>query len=98
MNLPSDACEIRAAVRDRHISAVEVCRAAIDRIRAADAALHAFLIVDEEGALARAERLDRERPADAPLLGVPVAVKDNICTAGTRTTAGSRVLERYVPP
>jgi aspartyl-tRNA(Asn)/glutamyl-tRNA(Gln) amidotransferase subunit A len=98
VNLPSDACEIRAAVRDRHISAVEVCRAAIDRIRAADAALHAFLLVDEEGALARAERLDRERPADAPLLGVPVAVKDNICTAGTRTTAGSRVLERYVPP
>ena len=97
MSLPETACEIRAAVAAGTASAVEVCRDALSRIARTDARLHAFLHVDEAGALARAAELDRERP-DAPLLGVPVAVKDNICTAGVRTTAGSRVLERYVPP
>ena len=80
------------------MSAVEVCRAALDRIAQRDARLHAFLLVNEQGALAAADRLDREPPADAPLLGVPVAVKDNICTAGVQTTAGSRMLEHYIPP
>ena len=98
MTLPSSACEIRADVAARRISAVDVCRAALDAIAARDASLHAFLHVDEQGALARAAELDRHPPPDAPLLGVPVALKDNICTTGVRTTAGSRVLENYIPP
>ncbi|HET7695860.1 MAG TPA: Asp-tRNA(Asn)/Glu-tRNA(Gln) amidotransferase subunit GatA [Vicinamibacterales bacterium] len=98
MSLPDNACEIRAAVAAGTLSAVEVCRDALARIARTDARLHAFLHVDEAGALARAEALDRDRPANAPLLGVPVALKDNICTAGVRTTAASRVLESYVPP
>jgi aspartyl-tRNA(Asn)/glutamyl-tRNA(Gln) amidotransferase subunit A len=98
VNLPENACEIRAAVADGAVSAVDVCRDALSRIARQDDRLHAFLHVDEEGALARAAKLDRERPADAPLLGVPVALKDNICTAGVLTTAASRVLEGYVPP
>jgi aspartyl-tRNA(Asn)/glutamyl-tRNA(Gln) amidotransferase subunit A len=97
MSLES-ACEIRAAVRSREVSAVEVCREALDRITRLDPKLHAFLHVDEKGSLDRAARLDRDRPADAPLLGVPVALKDNICTQGMQTTAGSRLLEHYVPP
>ena len=92
------ACEIRAAVRSGAVSAVAVCRDALGRIARLDPALHAFLHVDEEGALARAERLDRDKPADAPLLGVPIALKDNICTQGVRTTAASRLLENYLPP
>ena len=99
MSLPRTACEIRAAVAARDVSAVEVCREALDRITRADPKLHAFLHVDEQGALDRAAELDREPPpAPAPLLGVPVALKDNICTASVRTTAGSRLLEHYVPP
>ena len=98
MSLPESACEIRAAVAARQVSAVEVCRRALDRIAASDEALHAFLHVDEKRALARAACLDANPPPHAPLLGVPVALKDNICTAGVRTTAGSRVLEHYVPP
>ena len=98
MSLPESACEIRAAVAAGTVSAIEVCRDALSRIARTDARLHAFLHVDEPGALARAAELDRERPQAAPLLGVPVAVKDNICTAGVPTTAASRVLERYVPP
>jgi len=98
VTIPRTASAIRAAVAARDVSAVEVCRDALDRIGRLDGALHAFLHVDDRGALERAARLDREPPADAPLLGVPVALKDNICTAGVRTTAGSRLLEHYVPP
>jgi aspartyl-tRNA(Asn)/glutamyl-tRNA(Gln) amidotransferase subunit A len=108
VSLPRNACEIRAAVAARDVSAVEVCREALDRITRLDPTLHAFLHVDEKGALERAAQLDRRPPAGrgggapgldgAPLLGVPVALKDNICTAAMPTTAGSRVLEHYVPP
>ena len=98
MTIPRSASAIRAAVAARDVSAVEVCRDALDRIGRLDGALHAFLHVDDRGALERAARLDREPPANAPLLGVPVALKDNICTAGVRTTAASRLLEHYVPP
>ena len=107
MSLPRTACDIRAAVAAREVSASEVCREALDRITRTDPKLHAFLHVDEKGALERAAQLDRQPPAgrgggapglDRTLLGVPVALKDNICTASMRTTAGSRVLEHYVPP
>ena len=100
MSIPEHVSEIRAAVVSRQMSAVDICRAALDRIRQHDERIHAFLHVDERGALARAERLDREggNAADLPLLGVPIAVKDNICKAGVPTTAASRLLERYVPP
>lgn len=98
MSLPTTACDIRARVAARDISAAEVCREALDRIARGDGPLHAFLHVDEKGALDRAARLDAHPPGDAPLLGVPIALKDNICTAGVPTTAGSRLLEHYVPP
>jgi len=98
VSLPRTACEIRAAVAARQVSAVEVCRDAVRRIRDTNASLNAFLQIEEDRALARAAELDREPPPNAPLLGVPIAVKDNICTSGIRTTAASRVLEGYVPP
>ena len=98
MSGPRSACEIRAAVAAREVSAVEVCRDVLDRIGRRDDPLHAFLHVNEKAALARAAGLDREPDLHAPLLGVPIALKDNICTAGMQTTAGSRVLEHYLPP
>ena len=90
----------RDAIRTRERSAVEVCRETLDRIAALDPELHAFNTVVAERALARAEAIDRdpERWRDAPLAGVPVALKDNISTRGVRTTASSRILETYVPP
>lgn len=95
-----DAAGIRRAVAAREVSAVEVCRASLERIAALNPALNAFITVDAEGALARAAELDRRSTTagDLPLLAVPVAVKDNICTRGVRTTAGSRMLDTYVPP
>ena len=100
MSIPETAREIAAAIASRQLSAVEVCRATLDRISRLDSRIHAFLHVDEEGALARAAQIDRggQAIADLPLAGVPIAVKDNICTTGVRTTAGSRLLESYVPP
>lgn len=94
------AAEIRRAIRAREVSAVEVCRTSVARITRLNPSLNAFITVDEEGAFARAAEIDSAGAGDAarPLQGVPIAVKDNICTKGVRTTAGSRVLDAYVPP
>jgi aspartyl-tRNA(Asn)/glutamyl-tRNA(Gln) amidotransferase subunit A len=91
---------IREAIRARSRSAVEVTRHVLDRIEALDPSLHAFNTVVADRALARAREIDDhpDRWREAPLAGVPVALKDNICTRGVRTTASSRILEQYVPP
>jgi aspartyl-tRNA(Asn)/glutamyl-tRNA(Gln) amidotransferase subunit A len=90
--------EAREAVRAR--SAAEVCADALARIAAINPALNAFNTVVGDRAMARAEAIDRDpdRWRDAPLAGVPIAVKDNLCTRGVRTTASSHMLEHYVPP
>lgn len=82
------------------VSSEEATRASLERIRATDPKLGAFLHVDEEGALAAARAADERRARGrslGPLDGVPVGVKDNLCTAGVPTTAASRILEGYVP-
>lgn len=94
------ASEISDLVRTRKASAVEVAQAHLDRIQTQDGDYGAFLTVDAEKVLAEAKAVD-ERVAngfDAPLVGVPVALKDNISTRGIRTTCASRILENYVPP
>src|SRR5438309_2297628 len=109
MTRPMTVREVRDAVRTGARSAVEICRDALARIAAVDGdgsraadlgAVHAFHTVTAERALARAADIDRNRAAwhDAPLAGVPVALKDNLCTRGVRTTAASRILESFVPP
>ncbi|NLE70991.1 MAG: Asp-tRNA(Asn)/Glu-tRNA(Gln) amidotransferase subunit GatA [Actinomycetales bacterium] len=83
------------------VSSVEVTRAHLDRIAAVDPAVHAFLHVDAEGALATAADVDARRAAGEdlhPLAGVPIAIKDVVVTRGMPTTAGSRILEGWVPP
>ncbi|HEY0840001.1 MAG TPA: Asp-tRNA(Asn)/Glu-tRNA(Gln) amidotransferase subunit GatA, partial [Vulgatibacter sp.] len=79
----------------------EVTRASLERIRATDGQLGAFLFVDETGALAQAKASDERRAqgrALGRLDGVPLALKDIFCTEGIPTTCGSKILEGFVPP
>ncbi|MGH9314092.1 MAG: Asp-tRNA(Asn)/Glu-tRNA(Gln) amidotransferase subunit GatA [Vicinamibacterales bacterium] len=100
MTPPPTAREIRDDVAAGRLSAVEACEAALERIARLDPPLNAFQTVAAERALDRARALDRDRGALAtlPLAGVPIALKDNLCTRGLTTTAGSRILEGYAPP
>jgi aspartyl-tRNA(Asn)/glutamyl-tRNA(Gln) amidotransferase subunit A len=97
---PRTAVEIRRAVAAGRVTASEVVDAALDRIASVDGRLHAFVTVAAERARARAADIDRNRAdlAGLPLLGVPIALKDNLCTRGVRTTACSRIIEDYIPP
>ena len=95
------AADLAAAVASGEASAVEVAQAHLDRIGAVDDRLHAFLHVDTAGALAAARAVDQARAAGSelgPLAGVPLALKDVIVTRGIPTTAGSKILEGWVPP
>ncbi len=100
MSDPATVRDIRDSVRKRARSASEACRAALERLEAVEPSLHAFNTITREQALARAADIDRDfdRWRDRPLVGVPIALKDNLCTKGVRTTASSRMLETYVPP
>jgi aspartyl-tRNA(Asn)/glutamyl-tRNA(Gln) amidotransferase subunit A len=94
----SSARALRDAVVAGRLSAEDACRDALARIERDNDALHAFHTVESERALARARALDAAAARDGALHGVPVALKDNMVVAGTVTTAGSRMLERYRPP
>jgi aspartyl-tRNA(Asn)/glutamyl-tRNA(Gln) amidotransferase subunit A len=84
----------------KEVSSVELTRAALARIDAHEPALHAFVTVDAEGALKAAQAADgrRAKGETGGLLGIPLAVKDNISTRGLRTTCSSKMLEPYIPP
>ena len=100
MKIATTVRDVRDAVRSGHRSAAEVCRESLDRIATLNSQLNAFNTVMADRALERAEAIDRDpdRWRDAPLAGVPIALKDNLCTRGVRTTASSRMLDTYVPP
>jgi aspartyl-tRNA(Asn)/glutamyl-tRNA(Gln) amidotransferase subunit A len=96
--------EIAALFRKRKLSPVELTRLMLKRISTLDPKLNAFITVCPELALKQAKKAEAELfapPEDkrdrGPLHGIPISLKDNICTKGVKTTAGSRILRDYVP-
>jgi aspartyl-tRNA(Asn)/glutamyl-tRNA(Gln) amidotransferase subunit A len=96
--------EVAALFRKRKLSPVELTRLMLDRISALDPKLNAYLTVCAELALQQAKKAETElfagrgrRRDRGPLHGIPISLKDNISTAGVRTTAGSQVLREFVP-
>ena len=100
---PADlsAIDLVAAVRQGDLSAVQCTEAFLNRIQYCNGAINAFLNVDRAGALACAASIDIRRRSGqplGPLAGLPVAVKDALCTADLPTTAASKMLENFRPP
>src|SRR6202795_4696859 len=91
----------RSAVQERKTTALALAEAHYARIKQEDGQIGAFLTLSKERALEQADRMDRmaaEGKTLPPLGGVPVGIKDVMSTRGVRTTAGSKILEKYVPP
>jgi aspartyl-tRNA(Asn)/glutamyl-tRNA(Gln) amidotransferase subunit A len=92
--------EALTGLRAGEFSSVELTNALLARIDAVDSQVQAYLTVTREGALSQAQAADaqRARGEEAPLLGVPLAIKDVLATAGVQTTCGSKILQGFKPP
>ena len=97
----STLSELLDRMHKRDVTCVEVVESHLKAIRQRDPSIHAFLHVDEEDALRQATAIDAKRNSGQPmglLAGIPVAIKDVLCTKGQPTTCGSRMLKTFVPP
>ncbi|UCH36831.1 MAG: Asp-tRNA(Asn)/Glu-tRNA(Gln) amidotransferase subunit GatA [Armatimonadota bacterium] len=95
------AAEAGRLIAARELSSVELTRACLERMRTVEGDVHAFVRVTDDLALSQAAEIDRRMAAGenlGPLAGVPIALKDILCTRGVPTTCCSRILENYVPP
>ena len=95
------AAQLSESLAKKEVSAREVTQAHLDQIAKVDKAVHAFLFVDTDGALAQADQVDAARAKGenlGPLAGVPLALKDILAQEGIPTTCGSKILEDWRPP
>ncbi|MDD6571094.1 MAG: Asp-tRNA(Asn)/Glu-tRNA(Gln) amidotransferase subunit GatA [Thermoflexaceae bacterium] len=94
------AVELGKKIKAKEVSVVEAVNAALTQIEKQDAKFNCYVTVDKEGALKRAEEVQKlidEGKLTGPLAGVPVAIKDNMCTKGLLTTCSSKILNNFVP-
>jgi aspartyl-tRNA(Asn)/glutamyl-tRNA(Gln) amidotransferase subunit A len=94
------ATELGRVLAEKKASSVEITEAFLKRIEAVEEKVHSYVTVTPELALDMAKEADRRlaRGEGGPLTGIPIAVKDNMCIKGQRTTCGSKVLHNFVPP
>ena len=94
------AVELGRKIKAKEVTVEEAVTAALDAIEKKDGELNSFVTVDREGALARAKQVQAQIDAGTltgPLAGVPVAIKDNMCTKDLLTTCSSKILYNYKP-
>lgn len=94
------AHELMSLLRQGKTSSVEITQSVFDRIKDVEPNVRAFVSLDEEAALESARRADTllASGASSPLTGIPIAIKDNMCFKGRRTTCGSKILDNFKPP
>lgn len=94
------AVELSAAIKDGKTTAVEAARASLERIEEKESLYHCYITLDKKRTLAQAEAVQariEKGELNGPLAGVPMAVKDNLCTAGMLTTCASKILGNFIP-
>ena len=94
------ALELGKKIKAGEITSPQATEAVIKQIKAVEEQVHSYVTLDEEGAMKRAKEVQAQIEAGTltgPLAGVPVAIKDNMCTKGMRTTCSSKILENFVP-
>lgn len=95
------AHELKSLLKSKEVSSEEITKVFLDRIEQVDNKVSAYLNINTEKALKKAREIDEKRAKNEPLgdlAGIPIAVKDNICTNGIATTCASKMLENFVPP
>lgn len=92
--------EAKEGLKRKDFSSLELTKACLEQIKKFERKLNAFVTVTEKKALEQAKKADDliSQEQDLPLLGIPIAIKDNFSTKGTKTTASSKVLDGYIPP
>jgi len=94
------AVELGKKIKAKEITVVDAVKASLEQIKKLEPVVHAYVTVDEEGALKKAEEVQRlidDGTLTGPLAGVPVAIKDNMCTKDLLTTCSSKILYNFVP-
>lgn len=98
--LSMTAVELAAAIKKREVTVKEAVEAVLDNIEKKEDTYHCYVTIDREGALRQAEEIQKkidDGTLSGPLAGVPVAIKDNMCTEGLLTTCSSKILYNFVP-
>ncbi|HKX51454.1 MAG TPA: amidase, partial [Candidatus Binatia bacterium] len=93
--------EASEKLRKREVSSQELTEAVFQRVAQTDGIIRSYITLCRDTAIAQAKEADKrlkQGPSASPLLGIPIALKDNLLTQGLRTTCASRILENFIPP